>query len=590
MNIAKGRAVSILSGLLLIVILAACGGGSGGAPAEDSDPSTGKKLSETDLITLSALEYDNSAVFTPKRMLASSTVQLNVKGTTSVGDIIAANDLVSWSSSNEAVVKVDANGLVTGVAVGKADISATWSQGNTSLTSSVAFQVRTASLNIKAPSDTVFVGDKLTLSVTALWDDNTSLAIPHDINLQSSAPEIASFNNTQDLHELTAHQDGAATISANYLGLVCTLSLEINKAFSLAGKLLDPAQINLQWIPIAGAISYTITWWTSNFFGFPVAEEIIDIQDTSYVHSGLGFYSKYAYKVTANLGYTKYESNTVVISTPQNNATTLQGDIIGKQTAVIPEQALRRIIKLETGTLPTYLQLGKAYMVRDKADAAINFMNIVVPVSNTSAWVTYCSVEANGPELRDPAGMPLQFTPLYFILSGGGVRDWGGTQAYNNRCIAPGATAYFISVSFAQTDPAKPGFMDIDSLYIDKVGFWSAHNSPVKDAVIPQSYLVIPPTADTPNQQLNVVLKNIGQSDVVLYDPSATTKKITSPSYLLLDENMEPVSFGYLSPPDAWDGLLAKGASLTVSKAISQDTHGATIHAFVTFYKAPAAP
>lgn len=578
-----GRIVARSLYLFLITLLVACGGGGGGGSEPDPDPDPNPNPNGVDIISLSNLGYDHNGLFSPNRILAEESLQLEIKALTAKEATIEANDLVSWHSSDEAVVKVNDRGLVTTIAPGKATVSARWVKGDISLTSSIEFTVRTASIDITPSVKPTFAGDKVDLYVWAEWDDGASFLVFRDIVLSSSSPDIASFSNEQEPHQLLTHQAGHIVVTASYRNIRATLELDINEPFVLNANVTAHNQVELDWAALAGASSYTLTWSYINYFGILQSVRVENLQTTHYTHSDMDTYDRYAYHVTAIHAVGEFDTNTVNINLPKNNGALLEGDMIGEDTGVAPAQPLRKMLNLEIGTPPDFIELGDVYITRDSISDSLDFANIVVPITNTSKF-NYCSISSSNPVLRDQAGNDIDTLITTNFILHSGLRD-AGTYV---PCLAPGDTGYFISITVLQAKKGIPDYLNVATLYLENVDIlYKARNSSIKSAVIPQGYRVIPATPENPQQVLEVDIKNVGPDNVILYSPGSKTKDIIKPYFILLDENREPVSVGLLDPPAGWDGVLASGASITMTNNKQRDNFGSAIYVDANFYKQP---
>lgn len=114
---------------------------------------------------------------------------------------------VTWASDNEAIATVAADGTVTGVSVGVANITAKC--GDVSATCKVTVNpVPAATVTINVPDTKIYVGDKLTLSAMVVPDNTTDKTLIWTC----STPEIATIN--AQTGELTAIAPGEARIKA----------------------------------------------------------------------------------------------------------------------------------------------------------------------------------------------------------------------------------------------------------------------------------------------------------------------------------------------------------------------------------------
>ncbi len=96
----------------------------------------------------------------------------------------ASNDIITWSSSNPAIASVDANGIVTGLSVGNATITATTAEGG--FTATCAVTVITPVNTNRSITLTVLSGEDIELYMAA-DADNTEIKIVSGTKTYSEA-------------------------------------------------------------------------------------------------------------------------------------------------------------------------------------------------------------------------------------------------------------------------------------------------------------------------------------------------------------------------------------------------------------------
>ncbi len=144
--------------VLMMAVMTACGGGGTDGPVAPPAP-----VLSTVTVTIapSTIQMGQSA---------SATAELR----TSAGAVLTGR-AVSWTSSTPSVASVDANGVITSVAVGTATISAT-SEGKTgSATITVRYNIATVVFN---GATRVKVGDSYPYTITARLADGTVVNRP----------------------------------------------------------------------------------------------------------------------------------------------------------------------------------------------------------------------------------------------------------------------------------------------------------------------------------------------------------------------------------------------------------------------------
>jgi uncharacterized protein YjdB len=148
------------------------------------------------------------------------TVQLTATPRDAGGNPLP-NRTVVWESSDEAVATVDPAGLVTGIALGTATITAT-SEGQSG-TAIVAVLVPVAKVGITPSEASVEAGSTVQLTATPQDADGNPLT-DRVVTWSSSAPFVATVNATG---LVTAVTDGAATISATSEGKSGTATITV---------------------------------------------------------------------------------------------------------------------------------------------------------------------------------------------------------------------------------------------------------------------------------------------------------------------------------------------------------------------------
>ena len=121
---------------------------------------------------------------------AGSTLQLAAVGFDENGNAVA-DAAFSWESSDAAVATVDASGLVTGVTVGVATITA--SAGSASGTAVVTVMQRVASVEVSPSADTIGLGSTLQLAAAG-FDENGNAVAGTAFSWESSDAAVATVD------------------------------------------------------------------------------------------------------------------------------------------------------------------------------------------------------------------------------------------------------------------------------------------------------------------------------------------------------------------------------------------------------------
>jgi uncharacterized protein YjdB len=130
---------------------------------------------------------------------------------------------VTWTSSADSIARVDANGIVTGVAAGTAVITAT-AEGKTATTTLAVQLVPVSSVLVTPATATLRTGDTLRLGAVTRDSAGTTLA-GRQVRWISSAPAVATVDSISGL--VRAAGGGAATITATSEGKSGTAALTI---------------------------------------------------------------------------------------------------------------------------------------------------------------------------------------------------------------------------------------------------------------------------------------------------------------------------------------------------------------------------
>ena len=157
----------------------------------------------------------------------------------------ASNKNVSWSSSDEKVATVSANGEVTAVAPGKAAITVTTEDGAKTAKCQVTIEKRiypVESVSIDKTSLELTEGDKATLTATVLPDNATN----KNVSWSSSDEKVATVSTTG---EVTAVAPGKAAITVTTEDGAKTAKCEVTvkaKTIHVESITLNKAELRLE--------------------------------------------------------------------------------------------------------------------------------------------------------------------------------------------------------------------------------------------------------------------------------------------------------------------------------------------------------
>ena len=217
-----------------------------------------------------------TVVPTPAASITLNTTAVTLKATetatltTTILPATTTNKAVTWKSDNEAIATVDANGVVTAIAVGEATITATTTDGtNLSATCKVTVeQTFASSISLDKTTISLKATESETLKATILPATTTNQAV----TWKSDNEAIATVDANG---VVTAHEVGVATITATTtdgtnLSASCTVNVIHTQASSItlnmtevSLKALETAELSVEILP-ATTTNKVVTWKSDN--------------------------------------------------------------------------------------------------------------------------------------------------------------------------------------------------------------------------------------------------------------------------------------------------------------------------------------
>ena len=217
-----------------------------------------------------------TVVPTPAASITLNTTDVTLKATetatltTTILPATTTNKAVTWKSDNEAIATVDANGVVTAIAVGEANITATTTDGtNLSATCKVTVeQTFASSISLDKTSISLKATESETLKATILPATTTN----QTVTWKSDNEAIATVDANG---VVTAHEVGVATITATTtdgtnLSASCTVNVIHTQASSItlnmtevSLKALETAELSVEILP-ATTTNKVVTWKSDN--------------------------------------------------------------------------------------------------------------------------------------------------------------------------------------------------------------------------------------------------------------------------------------------------------------------------------------
>lgn len=557
---------------IVCVLLIACGSSGGKSDANG----LGK------VATLDTLDFDRNATILPWAMLPQATVQFRALGTDRNGVSVDLSNVVTWESSDLDIVTVDAAGEARSVAPGSAKIIATLESASVKKTVSQEVTITAASLVISSPKDFVFTNDVIQMRVFVNVTNRSYFGTDGKEAWGVSNSGIATIN---EKGMLTAHAAGDVTVSATFLNLKAEYRLSVSEAFVVKASDISNNQIVLDWPPVRGAESYTLTWKTPGYLAGFVSTDVPGLTQTHYVHGGLENDTRYVYSVEAipkqkpgQWNNQAIRSNELKLNTLSDNSAILSGDTIG----TLPEAAiteLRHSLKVTVAKPSSGLRIGEAFITRYSTDART--FDVIIPVTNMSEDRSYCNMQLAGEKLRDQSALDIVLPMRLYTFLVGGVRDSGNNYLLAH-CISPGRSGYMYGIALASTiDTAQADFLRIAEVYADGWESMFPFTKPAKAAIVPQSYIVLPPVSGSVNQRIEVTVKNVGTMKGAI--TTLTSGLMTLSKVILLDADNKPLDVRTLSRAVTWDGVLDVNQTNTLFADIYYTGKAQRIEVFVDF-------
>ena len=198
---------------------------------------TGKGLTTTLVVTVDPPAVDSLVVapMTPS-IAAGLTVRLIATASLADGATVDVSDMATWQTSAPTIATVDTGGVVSGVAVGSATITATFGGVMASATVTVT-PARLVSIEIAPSSPTVAVGRTTALTATGTYTDGSLRNVSDQAGWTSSVPPVADVGAGG---VVTGVAVGSTMISAAVGTVRATVTLNVTAA-ELVSLVVTPA-------------------------------------------------------------------------------------------------------------------------------------------------------------------------------------------------------------------------------------------------------------------------------------------------------------------------------------------------------------
>ncbi|HYT72635.1 MAG TPA: Ig-like domain-containing protein, partial [Gemmatimonadales bacterium] len=236
----SGRAVSWTSSNTSVATVDASGLVTGVAVGSATITATSEGQSGSAAVTVAAAPVPVASVaVTPATasIQVGQTVPLTAAPKDANGTTLSGR-AVSWTSSNTSVATVDASGLVTGVAVGSATITAT-SEGKSGSAAVTVTQVPVASVTVSPATATIQVGQTVQLTATPKDASGNPLA-GRVVTWASGSTSIATVNASGLVSGVAP---GSATITATSEGKSGTAAITVTVVIGTTAVLVGAGDI-----------------------------------------------------------------------------------------------------------------------------------------------------------------------------------------------------------------------------------------------------------------------------------------------------------------------------------------------------------
>lgn len=233
---AFGRVRANLFAAVLVassVTVTACGGGGGG---DGGGGGSG--------LTTPSVQVGSVAVMSPSTQLQVGAQLTATAEVRSPAGALLTGRVVSWTSSNTGVAAVSDAGVVTAVAAGTVNITAT-SEGRAGTLALTVVPVPVSAVELSAPAATVAIDRTLSMTVSLRGEGGATLS-GRAVTWSSSAPQVAAVSEAGVVTGLSA---GTATITATSEGKSGTFAVTVvpppvnSVTLSLAQSSIQPGVI-----------------------------------------------------------------------------------------------------------------------------------------------------------------------------------------------------------------------------------------------------------------------------------------------------------------------------------------------------------
>ncbi len=183
--------------------------------------------------TLSSLTISPTSATIAK----NTSEQFTATGTFSDGSTQNLSNQVNWSSSNGAVVSINAAGFATGTSAGSAQLTAAFRNLSASTNSFVVTSATLVSLSFNPPSPSVAVGSNTQVTVTGTFSDSSTQNLTNNAYYSSSNLSAVTVSSSG---VVTGVAPGTSTITVQVDGETSSFTVTVNGA-TLTSIAITPA-------------------------------------------------------------------------------------------------------------------------------------------------------------------------------------------------------------------------------------------------------------------------------------------------------------------------------------------------------------
>jgi uncharacterized protein YjdB len=214
---------------------------------------------------------------------AGQTRQLTAQVTDDQGNVLSGRP-ISFSTDNATIATVSSTGVVTGVAIGAAKITAT-SEGKTGTADVTVTPVPVATVEVSPPTSDLTIGQTIQLSAIAK-DAKGNVLVGRPVSWTSGAPSVATISGTG---LVTAVGAGTAVIFATVEGRTASASVNVRQ-IAVTSVTVAPPSSNIgvgAFVQLSATVRSGTTVLTDRAVGWSSSNETIAVVSSTGRVTGL---------------------------------------------------------------------------------------------------------------------------------------------------------------------------------------------------------------------------------------------------------------------------------------------------------------